>query len=158
MPDILALTDSVQAELNAFRVPIGILNMNYNLIKDSALINNLLVIQDSVLHDGPNTSESPYTSHRCFAAAALIDDCPLASVTFLLRDDYLFENTGEEVMNYIIDFNDGQGPQILDPNDDYTVEYYTTGVKYLEIEAWMIGGTVLRCTATFTVSEVNPIM
>jgi len=158
MPDILALTDSVQAELNAFRVPIGILNMNYNLIKDSALINNLLVIQDSVLHDGPNTSESPYTTHRCFLAAALIDDCPLASVTFLLRDDYLFENTGEEVMNYIIDFNDGQGPQILDPNDDYTVEYSTTGVKNLEIEAWMIGGTVLRCTATFTVSEVNPIM
>jgi hypothetical protein len=158
MPDILALTDSVQAELNAFRVPIGILTMNYNLIKDSALINNLLVIQDSVLHDGPNTSESPYTSHRCFVAAALIDDCPLASVTFLLRDDYLFENTGEEVMNYIIDFNDGQGPQILDPNDDYTVEYSTTGVKNLEIEAWMIGGTVLRCTATFTVSEVNPIM
>jgi len=158
MPDILALTDSVQAELNAFRVPIGILNMNYNLIKDSALINNLLVIQDSVLHDGPNTSESPYTTHRCFAAAALIDDCPLEEMTFFVSDDYLFENTGEDVLYYVIDFDDGNGARILDPNEEYTVEYSTTGAKVIEIEVWLTGGLILSCFSTFTVSAVNPIM
>lgn len=158
MPDILALTDSVQSELNAFRVPIGILNMNYNLIKDSALINNLLVIQDSVLHDGPNTSESPYTTHRCFAAAALIDDCPLEAMTFFVSDDYLFENTGEDVLYYVIDFDDGNGARMLDPNEEYTVEYFTTGAKVIEIEAWLTGGLILSCFSTFTVSEVNPIM
>lgn len=153
LSNIVSFCDSIGKDTINFRVPIGILNVKYNLIKDNALDDSLLIIQDSLLWDGPNTSDSPYTTHRCFAAAALISNCPTSEMTFFLSNDYLFENTGEEILYYEIDFDDGYGPATLYNNEEYTLNYSQSGEKEIAIKAFMSNGDTLRCKSTFMVNE-----
>lgn len=156
-PNISNLCDSIGKDTVNFRVPIGILNMNYNVIKDNALDDSLLVITDSLLYDGPNTSESPYTIKRCFAASALVNNCPTSDITFFLSDDFLFENTDEDILYYQIDFDDGNSPVTMYNNEEYMLSYSQTGEKNLTIKAILSDGDTLRCKSTFLVNDISQI-
>jgi len=155
-PNISDLCDSIGKDTVNYRVPIGILNMNYNLIKDNSLIDSLLEIRDSVLYDGPNVSESPYTTNHCFAASALITNCPSSSnITFFISDDYLFENTNEDIQYYKIDFGNGDAPVTMYTNDEYTINYFENGNKIIDIKAFLGSGDSLQCKSYFFVSDYN---
>jgi hypothetical protein len=145
---ILDLCDSIGSDTLRNRIPIGVINVKYNLIKDNALEDSLLVIRDSTLWDGPNTSESPYTTNRCFAASALSSGCPTSEMTFFINDKYKFENTGEEIMYYKIDFDDGNGSIIMSSNDEYVINYSQPGVKNIQLNAILSNGDTLQCKST----------
>lgn len=152
-PDVSELSDSLSKDTINLRIPIGIINMKYNLIKNNAISDSLLILMDSVLWDGPNISESPYTTNRCFAASALINNCPSSDFTFFISDDYLYENTGENILYYQIDFDNGDGPVILYNNDEYSINFTEAGNKIIEINAILENGDTLKCKSSFMANE-----
>lgn len=69
-------------------VPIQIVNILYNKIRDSAFSNNLLVLNNGLLDEGANTSQSPYDSYR-FLACHVADNMVLLDKECVLRNEDL---------------------------------------------------------------------
>jgi hypothetical protein len=156
LPSIYEIEDTIKDILNGNSIPIGIINMKYNLIKNHAITDSLLKFKDSCLWDGPNTSESPYSEHRCFVASALVDEVNTTFVTFEIDDHLALTNTNEQIQYFEIDFDDGNGYITLNINDVHNVDYSSYGEKTISIEAYMVDGKIL--VSQTTINICTPIL
>lgn len=82
---ITHLTDTMNDYLLAGKVPIAILNYNYSCIKDSALADDLLSMDEFEISDVSGRPASPYENHTCFVATPAIStfDSFYCSLTFV---------------------------------------------------------------------------
>jgi hypothetical protein len=111
-------------------VPLQIVNILYDKIRDDAFSENLLQATDSLLDEGSNTSESPYNSYR-FLAFRVANNIFLQGISFVIDSNFYLSNDPSFIISKIeIDFGDGQGFQevtfgtpMTPSYDDYTPNY-----------------------------------
>ncbi|MCC5918310.1 MAG: hypothetical protein JJU02_13405 [Cryomorphaceae bacterium] len=103
-------------------IPIGIMNYSYHHFKpDSALVTSLIYESGGKLYDQANQSESPYTSSIAFVACPVITEfsdtaeTPSFSLSFMVDSTLMFTNTGEELTEIEINFDDGLVPYHSNP-------------------------------------------
>ena len=116
-------------------VYIGLINFNYNIIKDNALNDNLIIFRNNKLYDSFKT-ESPYKTENLFVAAPLIDSCFTidGQITFQLDKQFFFTNIKNNINKIEIDFQDGSGYRKVDFGEEIFVNYETFGTKNIKIK------------------------
>ncbi|POY34659.1 hypothetical protein C3K47_19110 [Solitalea longa] len=139
--------------------PIGILYYDYNTIDTNAIANNQFYLQNGQLHDVINRTTSPYLTKTTFVASPLGPSQVLwetGTHTFKLDPLYFLGNKPLNVNNVTIDFNDGVGLRTLALNSSVTVNYTTSGPKYVTINVNLVGGAVLKGTAILDIRTGRP--
>ena len=134
----MAVVDSLQFGDD---VPIAIFHYDYHRFKKYALDSNLLVVQDSQLHDVPNRPESPYLSKKAWGITPLLTYMDTLDITFSLPDSLVFSNT-TGVALFEIDLDDGNGYQTLGFNQTITASYEEEGEKELLFKVTLVDSTV----------------
>ena len=122
--------------------PIGILNVKYNILDDSASIKGLVTFQNYQFSDVQSRIKSPYNNKRLFTATSLVNfNSP--EVNFLISDDYYFSNDTLPIDHFEIDFDDGAGFNVYQKNQTVSINYTTSGQKTIQINAVFKDNTVL---------------
>ena len=111
------------------QVPLAVLNMHYNKIKDYAIQNNLLQVTDGRLYDGDNREESPYWDQQVFAAAVVSNKILSAETVFALDPAFYFSNETRPVQSIEVDFSDGSGLRSAHWGDRFNIRYSSGGIK-----------------------------
>jgi hypothetical protein len=116
-------------------VPLGIINFNYSSIRVDAFDKNLLQLVDStVLYEvNPLSEESPYELKNCMIFAPLSRGIFGSKVTFLLCDEFIFDNTGSKFSEIAVDFDDGNGFIEVKINSPIDITYNSAGTKTLRM-------------------------
>ena len=128
-------------------IPIGILNVKYNILKDSALENGLVYLQNGQIYDSPNKSESPYEEKRVFTVTNLKSNIQLSENKFIISDDFYFSNDTLPIDHFEIDFDDGAGFNLYQKNEIINIDYNFIGDKIVRLKIVFIDNSVL--TAAF---------
>ncbi|MGD0711722.1 MAG: T9SS type A sorting domain-containing protein [Bacteroidales bacterium] len=151
-PDI---SNTFQKANNMFKqqnvIPIGILNVKYNILDDSALIKGLVTFQNYRFSDVQGRTKSPYNNKRLFTAASLVNiNSPEAN--FLISDDYYFSNDTLPVDHFEIDFDDGAGFNVYQKNQTVRINYSTSGQKTIQINTVFKNNSSLFAAFTINLS------
>lgn len=122
LPELETLYSKTTSEIkNNNRVPLIMIHYAYDEIKENALRDSLIIIEDNKFLDGPNTSESPYILKQLFTIAPAKSTL-LGTVNFFISRNFLFANT-VIIGNPRIDFGDGNGSREIPWETTIPVEY-----------------------------------
>jgi hypothetical protein len=135
-------TDDAIIEGN-LNIPIGIINYNYHKLKPNAIDDNLVFVDGESLKDTPGATENPFEQRRVFAATPMLDTVESQTLHFIVDADFYFQNTCPNWTSFRIDFDDGNGYQMVSAGNTYTINYASAGEKVFRFEM-NCGGTVLR--------------
>ncbi|MBN1115798.1 MAG: hypothetical protein JXA77_01230 [Bacteroidales bacterium] len=113
------------------KVPVCIMNVEYNRIKDNALDDNLLEFLNNQLYEVPDPSESPYQAKRYFSAFISQlnagDSNESDQVTFILDTSLYISNTTDIIQKIDIDFGRGKKYRNLRFGSEINVKYSDIG-------------------------------
>ncbi|MGK0285647.1 MAG: hypothetical protein ACI9GM_000687 [Salibacteraceae bacterium] len=104
---------------------IGIMDYEFNRIKQSALENGELVATDEGLIVNEASSES-FSEHRAVISCAMTHHVFGDEVRFYVGDFYYYSNINSEVKQLLgveIDFDNGEGFQTIEMNNERVVQY-----------------------------------
>ncbi|MFB5612381.1 MAG: esterase/lipase family protein, partial [Nitrosarchaeum sp.] len=136
LPELSEIITSVVGMESQNKIPIGVIMMKYNQIKENSFYDHLLEKYNGYYWDGPNTSTSPYFEDSCFIASALIDTINTLTPSFVLSNDFEFNENTEPIQYYKIDFGDGNGFITLNTECIQNLTYSSYGEKTIKIEAY----------------------
>jgi hypothetical protein len=135
------------------RVPIAILNMRYDRIREDAFERGLLTVRNGRIE---KTGENPYREARAFAACALRGQTHRgARVVFSFDDRWYITNDGAALRSIEADFDDGAGTRAVVPGSDAAISYTSTGTKRISLRATLEDGTVLKASFPFVVEHLE---
>ena len=140
----------------ANKVGIGTLLYKYNIIEPNALSNNLLSLDNNgLVYDVPNRPSSPYIEKTTFVASVLTDEITTGPTIFKYADALNLENTNYQVSSLFVNFDDGQGAQVLTPDAEITVNYSSRGQKVISILVLFSNNTFQNTYSKFNVIETT---
>jgi hypothetical protein len=102
-------------------VPIYIVNMEYNRLKDNAINDHLLEFVNDQLYDVPNPPESPYRTVRYFSAIALPLNLDGDDFIFKLDSSLYISNNDDTIQSIDIDFGNNLLFKGLNLNSEITI-------------------------------------
>jgi hypothetical protein len=153
-PDAAQVRALVRAEVDAGRVPLGLLDLRYQRLREDALESGALALQDGALAPGPAKDAALYEDGRVFAAAALAPRTYRGSdVRFVLPRALLVAN-GADPAVLSADFADGRGWRPVVPGAEIAVRYRLEGRKLLRLRADYPDGERLESSFVFQVSAL----
>lgn len=124
------------------RVPILILDYQYNKLDTMAVDENLLSLQNGYLYDVAGRSRSPYWLQRFQLATPLTDTLTNSNVLFNVQPIFISRNTGLDVQTVVADFGDGTGQHTLNGAlDSLNIFYSTNGEKVVTIQVTLSDGS-----------------
>lgn len=102
--DLSKFADSLMWSLDA--IPLGMLYFDYNKLKDSAIVDNLVYFEDNhKLFDNFNRTESPYHEKTVFSVCPLVITSSSLECNFNFNNLLQFTNHDTLFTNYEIKFN-----------------------------------------------------
>lgn len=114
--------------------PIGIIDVTFNKIKQSALSNNELIENSDFLFDNGATASS-YKAQRVIALSCLNHNVHGNKVGFYVGSFFTFSNNTNQILESVeIDFDDGMGYRQVERNET-TTAIYGGGNEFLNIKA-----------------------
>jgi len=137
-------------------IPIGIIEWDYNLLRNDALTTGNYFVFDTVnslLYDKNPQPYSPYTMHTVFAASPLAQQYPNANVVFKVSPDFMFVDSWKSydpnVRTLKIDFGDGNGWITFNgqTTTNYEVTYPTSGRKVIKTALFNRAGMITLSTS-----------
>lgn len=134
------LMDMVEYENMHNRIPIFILDYNYNKLDTMAIDDNLITLQNGFLYDVPGRPRSPYWDQRLQLATPLADGIKNTTVLFFIAPIFISRNTGLNIQSVTIDA--GNGIHTLNgPQDSVNITFGTPGIKVVYIQVTFSNGT-----------------
>lgn len=120
-------------------VPLGICHFNYSAIRADAIENGLLRIVDDVLYEvSPLSKDNPYVVKECIVFAPFSrSNHDSGNVTFLLSNEFIFDNTGSKISTISVDFADGAGFREIRINEPVNIIYGSSGTKIIRMNLSM---------------------
>ena len=106
--------DSIKSKVNQYNntnvVPLLIMDLEYQQLKESVFRDSLLVLnEDGVFKDVFPRLENPYQTQRIVSFAPGTNSIYKNDYTFLVSKDFFFTNQATLPSNVLIDFGDGNG-------------------------------------------------
>lgn len=152
LDDIKAAAKNAQDDA----VPIVVMSLEYNKIKESSFGEGLLRRQNGQLHDVSGSSESPYARRNVFAAAAAKEILNDKTVTFELSRDFYVDNQSSKLPDYFeIDLGEGNGFRRVSFGDRLTTRYTDNGKKTARLRAHFSSGDTKESVFTFEVQAYS---
>ena len=112
-------------------MPISLLSLVYDRIDSNSLEDNRITLaQNRYLHTGPNPA-SPFIQQHSVLAATARYTMADSSVTFIIPSDLVKQNQEKTLTHLTIDFDNGQGPILVDFDIPIEVNYHTEGKKHI---------------------------
>ena len=104
---------------------LGVAHFRYSTISADAVNRGLLRVTNDVVYETASFSrESPYDVKECITFAPFswrhgdMDD-----FTFMLSDEFIFDNTGSKISSVSVDFADGSGFREIRINEPVNIAY-----------------------------------
>ncbi len=156
LPTDTAMYYRASARLTHDTIPIGIIDVRYNLLTPTALASDTFFSFDTVndlLYDQATRPYAPYTIETEFAASALTNSCFFTDPVFEISPSFMLKDVtyGGDGPRLKIDFGDGNGWVAFDGTmtQYYRVPYNSGGLK--TITAGVFTGGVLTETSISTI-------
>lgn len=119
------------------KMPIVILDLNYQALKDSALINEWIGIDTNTLsfYDIPGQNDNPYYKENLFIAYCGISTYRSNFTNFVFDPALFFTNeVAEEGSYFMADFDDGLGMRRIQMGDEIPIVYDQSGMASVKIK------------------------
>lgn len=134
-------------------IPVAILNLKYDRVRESALEDGSLVVSGGRLALGEG---DPFVEKRVFAASPLQEEAYRgARVTFAFENRLYITNDPAQRRTLEVDFDDGGGFHKIRIGERVAVSYRTTGKKTILFRLSLDDGTTLRGGAYFDVISLQ---
>ena len=153
-PSVDAIEQQAEPVLESGVVPIAILNLKYDKVKDTAVDDGLLEERDGQLYDVPGRPASPYVERLAFTASPFVETLYDRDVTFKLDDAFYFSNRAAQPTLLEVDLGDGAGYRNASWGALLTTTYGSDGVKVGRLRAHF-PGEVLESTFSFEVQALS---
>jgi len=154
LPDLDVVNDRLEGYDDPDLVSLPVLHLRYNRLRDDAVSQNLLRIQNEQVYDVAGRSQSPYETRTVFAASPSQSVSETGSAQFILRPELFFTNTGKTLSSTRVDFGDGAGYVAVGWNTPINVLYGTVGNKTIKLRLQYTDGTVAESQSAFGVSRI----
>ena len=134
LPSLTSIKNDVKQQTANEIIPLLIMDLEYNRIKDSALVDSLLVIEDGIFKDVLQRTESPYETQRIVTFTPATDIIYKKETTFLLSKAFFYTNQTSDPNSIEIDFDDGLGYRAINWETTYAINYSNVNSKTLSIK------------------------
>ncbi len=157
--DITALKNEVVLQQQQNKIPIGILNIDFEHFDELAYQDNLVDVQglDSLLVDVPGRGRSPYMKKNALVISPLVKHTKSTNVTFITNNIFTTEAATTTITSVEADFDNGQGWQLLPAAGTLDVTFTNTGMHYIEFKITLSNGAVTYTYASLKVFAALPI-
>ncbi len=117
-------------------IPIGIINAKFISIKKEAIKSKDFNIskEGNVFINRSVPGNMLIDEYEIFASAFLKEIHKAGTYNFIVNDEFYFSNINKKIDHYIIDFDDGNGEQIVEKNSVVSVNYKESGTKNLTLK------------------------
>ncbi len=146
-------------------IPIALLDVRYNRIRESALRDGVLEMRSGRLVAGREAGgdlieglQNAFSEHIAFTAATMRDRTYRGAVTkFRLSEELYLSNRAERPAQIEVDFDDGAGPRPASLGEIVEAHYLSAGTKTICLTAVFSNGATRESSFLFTVeSLVSP--
>ena len=114
------------------KIPVGIINFQFNQIDTNALADNLLESRNGIYYDVSNRKRSPYRNKQVSIISPLTDSTEGLEVSFQTSSNLYLQNTGHTIISLRADFNNGSGLTNMGLNNTTTISYTSYGKKVIK--------------------------
>jgi len=135
-------------------VRIPILHYRYNALREDAVDQRLMRVENNQIYDVAGRTQSPYLARTVFAACPSVAYDEDGVVDFRLAQDLFYTNLGGTVSSVQVDFGDGQGYVPVAWNTTRRVTYPATGEKTVRVKLSYADGTATESQSRFHVLAV----
>jgi len=156
-PDVFIEPDSLYHRIDslydAYNHPLGYISVNYGILDTNAILDSLIFEINGKLYDDTSRTESPYFEQSTFISAPVYTNFELDSGIhyFYLDSCFVITNKEEEITEFFVDFQDGNGLQYRN-----VVNY--TKDEWVEIEPFEADFCNIQhnlCDETYCYGTVN---
>lgn len=118
------------------RQPIMLLGILYSYyqIDSNAIANEQMIIQNGQIYDVPNRTTSPYLSRTTFLMTSATDLVRSNKLKLAFDANYFYNNTGTTISELWIDYDDGQGYQLVSLTRLPEITYTEPGLKHIKFK------------------------
>ena len=114
------------------KVPIGIINFEFNQIDTNAIEDNLLENRNGIYYDVANRVRSPYWKKQISIMSPLVNSTEGLQINFQTSSNLYLQNTGNTIQSLKANFNNGNGLINIGLNNTITVTYPSYGKKIIK--------------------------
>ncbi len=151
---ISAISSQLITDSAGVKVPIGLLNYQFNLIDTNAIDNNLIQMGiDSLYYDVIPRSTSPFLQLDGIIASPLIDSIQGLTVSYFLDSRLFFNKSSLSISSIQVDFNDGNGLVSVTVGNAYTINYSAAGYKALRFVVTLSNSTIITTYAAILITQ-----
>jgi hypothetical protein len=136
-------------------VDLPTLFISYQTLREDAVSQNLIYIENEQLKDVAGRSQSPYITSHAFATAPSVDFDEDGQVTFVWRSSLFVNSSSKTISSFQVDLDDGAGYRTVSSDVPNNVTYSTYGKKNLKFRITFSDASVYNSHAAFTVLSVS---
>ncbi len=141
---------------NTEAIPLGMLYYNYNKLKDSAFVDNLVYLDDNhKLMDNFNRSESPYHERKVFSICPLVLKSSSLDCNFNFNTNLSFTNHDSLFSKLEFKFNNDSNWVKFYSNQNFVYNFQYYGTQIIMIRAITANGDTLYCKSKLELIDEN---
>lgn len=141
-PSFIVLQNGIDSANSNNIIPFGIININYNRIKEDAFSSGMLYVQNEQLYENFTLPDSPYEYKKIFLAAPLNNDPIHSPVVFRFDSSMYFSHGQDTILHFEIDFGDGNGNRIVYFGDQIIINYFNMDSVFITTKAILNQDTI----------------
>ncbi len=134
-------------------IPVGVMDMRYQMLNDLAIKNKQLVKRNGRLDNNPYSKGSPFITKRLQIATLLTDKVKPGLHTIKWIPQMLLANTGLKVDSVNLSFSNGMGSYTLTANDSAVVDFQEDALVNLHATVHLENGNTFNSTSMVEVEK-----
>lgn len=154
-----ALQTAVALQTEQQKIPIGILNVDFEHLDELAFQDHLVDVQggDSLLTDVPARPRSPYLKKTALVVSPLAVHSNSTTVSFVTGTDFTLEAATHSITAIAVDIDNGQGWQPLPLTGELSLDFSGPGLYVIHFKLNLSNGDTRYTYATLKVYTAPPI-
>jgi hypothetical protein len=136
------------------RVPIMVLDYQYNKMDSLAFQDGLFDFQNDMFYDVPGRPRSPYYTQHLQIAGPLLEEVKSNTLQFMLLPHFISRNTGQNVQQVQLNFGFAQYT-LNGPVDSVTVNFATAGLYYFTATVTFANASSFTSKCTIQIGGYN---
>ena len=133
-------------------LPFGIIDINAQVIKDSAFINGSISVSGYRLNENTSNLTKIYATTKLFCVSPLNMEVLTLNPQFIIKPQFIFSNNSNSILDINVDLDDGLGYRIVTTNTTFQASYNNGGFKQILTRVIYSNGDTL-----YSRSELNII-
>ncbi len=136
------------------KVPLSVLITEFESRNKVAIENHNFYLDANGQWNVASISDA-FDKHNLALLAPLLDSFTSKVVTFILKDNLIFNTTNKSIQKITADFNDGKGFRILTVNHAIKVEFLNAGKQKIQFRIQLSNGEIIDQFFTFQAGIVE---